>query len=104
MTHEINLLPPLLRLRRTRRVYLGCVGRLLVRVCVLLTITATIQAAGLLVFSSILREVAAQAQSSAASPHESVLRDVVRVNEFLAAFRERAEEHRSWTSYLSDVF
>jgi hypothetical protein len=102
--HEINLLPPLLRIQRSRRVYVGRVARLLFRVCLLLAVVVAIQAVGLGVFTSILREVESRARVNEASPLESVTRDVANANAVLAAFRQRVDTHVPWTGRLEDVF
>jgi hypothetical protein len=104
MSHEINLLPPVLRLKRTRRVYTGRIERLFLRVCLLLSVLVIIQAVALAVFSSLLREVEARAQAGDSSPLESVSREVMSTNTLLAAFRKHAEEHVPWTDRLEDAF
>jgi hypothetical protein len=102
MTQEINLLPPILQRKRTRRLYLARLMRLMHLVDLLLGMIIIAQVGALVVYNTILKDVTAGTAEGTLLARD-VRREVNGLNELLTAFNERVDGYVGWTDQLEDT-
>jgi Tfp pilus assembly protein PilN len=102
VTHEINLLPLPLRLKRRYRIYFERLRHLVRRVYLLLIVIVFAQAAMLVFFNATL-SAAVEDTSEESTRSRAVQLEVEELNELLAAFSGRVDETAGWTAPLADV-
>jgi len=102
MKDEINLMPRQFVLRRERRLYILCVGRLLSRVFPLLLLLLVAQVLILITLTKI-RDDLTFADSGEGADSYNVITEVNRANSFLREFNEVRAEYESWSPLVEDL-
>jgi len=101
MSYEINLLPHDVRVKRTRRVYLWSIGRLLNRIYLLLILLIV----GQLVILGVVMSIQSGAGQNSPSVDDGsgIINELDRVNTLIARFENRLDQYKTWTPFLEDV-